>query len=136
MSEWIWRLEVLLTLFRKYVSALSSILGRPAYTPDSAKIILGPGFEDDHVKPMADAMGCRRDAGDPRADNCDLWATKMSAGAGRVRREDLVRQPLYELVQKQDWVEDRVPHLGIGTHCEAASQGEDGDEQCISNTRV
>jgi len=74
-------------------------------------LVLGAGFEDDHVEAMADAVRCRSHARDTGADDGNFGRAEAGPGARRARGEDFVKEPLEELESEEERVEDWVVYL-------------------------
>lgn len=89
---------------------------RKTYAPDPAQLLLGPGFENRHVEAVADTVGGGRDARDAGAHNGNLGPGQLSIGPGRAGRQRVVDEPLDDLVDEEEGVEQRVGKLRPGRH--------------------
>ena len=66
---------------------------------------------------MANAVRGRSDTRDAGANDGDLGPVKLTIGAGRVGRDGFGDDPLQELVDEEERVEERVCDLSFGGHC-------------------
>jgi hypothetical protein len=59
---------------------------------------------------MANAMGCGRHARNTSTDNGNFGSAKVFRRRGRIWGQELVQKPLYDLVEKEKWMEIYLIH--------------------------
>jgi hypothetical protein len=75
-----------------------------SYSPNSTKGLAAAAFEYDSVKSMANTVGSCGYTGDASTDDGNLRPAKVCTWCWSCCREDLVQNPLYELVDEENWM--------------------------------
>jgi len=83
------------------------------YTPDPTKMLSRTGLEDLHIESMADTVRSSRNTSQPGSNDRDLWSTKLHSRLGGFGRQKFVQEPLYKLVEENEWMEDWVLHAEL-----------------------
>lgn len=82
-----------------------------AYTPNPTQVFPRSSLEDMNVESMADTMARSRHTRQSSSDDGDLRSTEIRTGLWRIGREDEVHEPLDDLVDESEWVEEWVLHI-------------------------
>lgn len=73
-----------------------------AYTPDATEVFFGTSFKNATVKAMAYNVRCCRYTRESSTNDGDLGSLELRMGWRGSWREDLVKDPLEELVCEED----------------------------------
>lgn len=87
-----------------------------AYTPNSTESFPWPRLKNRHVKAMANTVSRRRNASQSSTDDGNFWTLQLGVLRGCIGSNGRVNDPLQQLVEEEEWVEERIRDARVSRH--------------------
>lgn len=87
-----------------------------AYAPNTTEPFPWPRLKNRHVKAMANTVSSRRNASESSTDDGNFWTLQLDVLRGCIGSNDRVNDPLQQLVEEEEWVEERIRDARVSRH--------------------